>query len=318
MTNLIDVTLRDGGHPVGFDWPLDFVRRYLEISAKVPEINFTEVGYWKQKGKFDGRFYKVDQRLVDELGANPRELAVMIDFHYCRKNLRDYPTEGSQPLGLIRLTSRKESVADAVVFLERLKGRTGAQTSLNIFNVSNYPHSDLVSSIESAGAQMPDLIYLADTHGAINLETEQGRFADYARLVLEAGAQAGFHLHNHLGLALQNFRLLESLGYGWSDVSLNGLGKGGGNLHLEHVFAPAKLNQYLEAWCSYPYLFETPLNPLNTVTAMFSATDHYADQAIQLRIGPRELSTFLTSLSTKERDNFSADLMRKFIRESSR
>lgn len=91
MTNLIDVTLRDGGHPVGFDWPLDFVRRYLEISAKVPEINFTEVGYWKQKGKFDGRFYKVDQRLVDELGANPRELAVMIDFHYCRKNLRDYP-----------------------------------------------------------------------------------------------------------------------------------------------------------------------------------------------------------------------------------
>ena len=26
----IDVTLRDGGHQHGFNWPLEFVKRYLE------------------------------------------------------------------------------------------------------------------------------------------------------------------------------------------------------------------------------------------------------------------------------------------------
>jgi len=289
----------------------------VKISTQTPEINFTEIGYWKQEGKFDGRFYSVDQRLVDELEVNPCQLAVMVDFHYCQKSLSEYPTRESQPLGLIRLTARKEQVPEAINFLERLKDKTGAQTSLNIFNVSNYLDAELLSVIESASVKIPDFIYLADTHGAINLETQGARFTNYARLISEAGAHSGFHLHNHLGLALQNYRLLETLGFEWSDVSLNGLGKGGGNLHLEHVLAAAELTPYLEAWEQHATLFESRSNPLNIVTAIFSATDHYAEQALQLGISAGQLSAFLVSLEREGRDNFSADLLRKVNREGS-
>ena len=49
----IDVTLRDGGHQHNFNWPLDFVKRYLESLNSFDEIEFVELGYWKQSGKFD-------------------------------------------------------------------------------------------------------------------------------------------------------------------------------------------------------------------------------------------------------------------------
>ena len=53
----IDVTLRDGGHQHGFNWPLEFVERYLISINSFEEIEFVELGYWKQKDKFDGAFY---------------------------------------------------------------------------------------------------------------------------------------------------------------------------------------------------------------------------------------------------------------------
>ena len=49
----IDVTLRDGGHQHGFNWPLEFVKRYLESLNLFPEIEFVELGYWKQSDKFE-------------------------------------------------------------------------------------------------------------------------------------------------------------------------------------------------------------------------------------------------------------------------
>ena len=49
----IDVTLRDGGHQHNFNWPLEFVERYWSLNS-FGEIEFVELGYWKQSGKFDG------------------------------------------------------------------------------------------------------------------------------------------------------------------------------------------------------------------------------------------------------------------------
>ena len=60
----IDVTLRDGGHQNGFQWPLEFVKRYLTSVNAFQEIQFVELGYCKQKGKFDGPFHSIDENLI--------------------------------------------------------------------------------------------------------------------------------------------------------------------------------------------------------------------------------------------------------------
>ena len=38
MMKFIDVTLRDGGHQHGFNWPLEFVERYLDSINTFQEI----------------------------------------------------------------------------------------------------------------------------------------------------------------------------------------------------------------------------------------------------------------------------------------
>ena len=63
----IDVTLRDGGHQHNFNWPLEFVERYLVSINSFKEIEFVELGYWKQSGKFDGPLYYIEEKLLSTI-----------------------------------------------------------------------------------------------------------------------------------------------------------------------------------------------------------------------------------------------------------
>ena len=42
MMKFIDVTLRDGGHQHGFNWPLEFVKRYMQSIKSFQEVEFVE------------------------------------------------------------------------------------------------------------------------------------------------------------------------------------------------------------------------------------------------------------------------------------
>ena len=53
----IDVTLRDGGHAVNFNWNFAFARDCYNVLSKIPEIKFIELGYWKQTNKSQHPFY---------------------------------------------------------------------------------------------------------------------------------------------------------------------------------------------------------------------------------------------------------------------
>lgn len=313
---LIDVTLRDGGHQVDFDWPADFAARYAHAALQIPDLDFVEIGYWKQTGKFDGRFYSVDEALIETMNVEPKKLAVMIDFHYCNRDLAAYPSQLDQRLGLIRLTSRRESVRDALSFLETLKERTGAKTSINVFNVSNYSHSGLLETLSAVQHQPPDFVYLADTHGAVNLQQDGDRFAQYADLVSSFGCTPGFHLHNHLGYALSNYEVLTQLGYQVADASLNGLGKGTGNLQLEQIVALEEALPLLDLWAKNLELFRMERRPHGLIAARLSAADHYADQAEAMAMPAIEFAAFVRTLVDFERDNFDASLMREYVSES--
>ena len=302
---LIDVTLRDGGHQPQFRWPHRFASEYYKLSTSAESINFVELGYWKQTGKFDGDFYHLTESLLDSLFLQQRQkLAVMIDYHYCSKDLRDYPGQTSGALGLIRLTARREDYLPAVQFLAELRAQTGAATSLNIFNVSNYDNSELDVAFQAISSSPPDYVYLADTHGSLDLEKEAPRFARAAQQISQMGATPGFHLHDHSGRAYHNFRQLEKLGFEITDVSLNGLGKGIGNLRLEHVIADDELIPFLDMWWRNEELLSMKRSPFGLVTGLSSVTDHYADQAEEAGMSVAAFWEFVSSLKPRLRDNF--------------
>ena len=48
---IIDVTLRDGGHVRNFNWPIQYAKEHYASLCKIPEIKLIELGYWKQTSK---------------------------------------------------------------------------------------------------------------------------------------------------------------------------------------------------------------------------------------------------------------------------
>ena len=79
-------------------------------------------------------------------------------------------------------------------------------------------------------------MYFADTHGGLDLVENLEMFKRYTKLIKKIGMIPGLHLHDHSGKAYFNYRNLVEAGFDATDVSLGGLGKGLGNLKLEHVF----------------------------------------------------------------------------------
>ena len=309
----IDVTFRDGGHQNGFNWPMDFVKRYLTASSQCQVTpDYVELGYWKQYDKYDGTFYKIDENVLEELNKLFPEIkfSVMLDYHYCSHDLDDYPKTGSPSApSLIRLCSRSTDINEAVEFGARLKEHCGSKLSLNFFNITNYSENDIIRAVNSAMNARADFIYFADTHGSLDLLSEKEKYAKFAKMISDAGITPGLHLHDHSGKAYTNYRALKDVGFTASDYSFCGIGKGMGNLRLEHVHAPSEVAPLLELMKELQEMVPMPNGPWGLISAQNSIADHYAVQAEKLKISPTDFQNFALNLKLEEKDVFNPNLL---------
>ena len=302
----IDVTLRDGGHQHAFHWPKKFVKDYITKLSDFPEIEFVELGYWKQTGKFDGPFYNLNEYILSEINSySPKSLSIMVDYHYCSHNLEDFPRVAEfNKLGLIRVCLRKEDIKEGCEFIKKLKKFSGAQISINFFNITNYSDSDLSLACFHAEKTAADFMYFADTHGALDLENQLTLFQKYTSEIRKIGLIPGLHLHDHGGKAYFNYRLLSKAGFTSTDVSLGGLGKGLGNLKLEHVFDLRDRETILNFLITENDLFQMPRGPYGILTAREGITDHYAVEAEKKLMRLDLFARILSEIEGKDKDNY--------------
>jgi len=307
----IDVTLRDGGHQHGFNWPLEFVNRYLTSINAFPEIGFVELGYWKQKDKFDGSFYSIEEELLSSIcKMTKKKLSIMVDYHYCSHNVEDFPsTTNFDELGLIRVCLRKEDISEGCKFVNELKNYTKCKISINFFNITNYKECDLAFACKEAATSNADFMYFADTHGGLDLGENLELFKQYTKLIKGIGLIPGLHLHDHSGKAYFNYRNLLSAGFDSTDVSLGGLGKGLGNLKLEHVFDLRGREHILNHLVADQDLFEMPSGPYGILTARDNITDHYAVEAERIRLTPSEFAARLDAIAGTLKDNYDRKIL---------
>ena len=311
MLNFIDVTLRDGGHQNGFNWPLEFVERYLESMSSFHEIGFVELGYWKQTGKHPGPFYSIDEKLLATVCQMSRKnLSVMVDYHYCSHDVKDFPSNETFPeLQLIRVCLRREDIVSGCKFAEELKKYTNCQISINFFNITNYGESDLRSACDAAASANVDFMYFADTHGGLDLADNLETFQRFTKLIKETGMIPGLHLHDHSGRAYFNYRNLENAGFDATDVSLGGIGKGLGNLKFEHVFDLRGREHILDHLIIDQELFRMPSGPYGVLTARDSITDHYAVEAERRALKPSLFAKKIEEIKGLSKDNYDKNIL---------
>jgi len=283
---LIDVTLRDGGHAVNFDWPVEVAREYYNLISSISSVTYVEMGYWKQTAKSQNRFYNLNmEKLVEIIGDNPKKkVAVMIDYHYCQKDLNEYPDKNQNVVGMIRVCSRKNDIDDALPFIQRLKDKTGLKVSLNVFNISNYSKAEIDFVAEKVKNYSLDYVYFADTHGALDFELDGKRFKDAVSVLRERNIKVGMHLHDHRGKAYSNFKMLKSIGFTGFDASTRGMGKGVGNLRLENVIEDKELINLMSFIARNEKKFTMRESPYGVITAKHSISDYYAYHAEKNKI----------------------------------
>lgn len=313
---IIDVTLRDGGHAVDFDWPLDFARLYYDTLSEIPQVKTIELGYWGQTSKTTNTFYNLDIEKVNDVTrmAGNRNVSIMIDYHYCSHDVENYPTNEQSDISMIRMCSRKEDIENAVEFGKELKKFTGINVSFNIFNASNYTQEEL-SNIADKVVDWPfDYIYLADTHGDLDLSMDLNRFDHLLKTCKNSGKRTGFHLHDHSGKAMINYReLLKQYWMGIrhdeykvdsTDTSVRGMGKGSGNLKLEYVLHKEYLPSIANLIGRYQDLLTIHPSPYELITAKYAITDNYAKMGAEKIMDIFMFDEICGKLSGCDKDNF--------------
>ncbi|SVD79238.1 uncharacterized protein METZ01_LOCUS432092, partial [marine metagenome] len=191
---IVDVTLRDGGFTCDFDWPMEFAQEYYNLMCKLG-VSYIEMGYWKQINKSKNRFFNLNIDTVREVtgGQEKKNISVMIDYHYCSKNLSDYPTDNQDEIQLIRMTCRKDMISEGFSFAVKLKKHTGLDIAFNLFNTTNYTDDELDAALDMVLDSDFDIIGFADTHGHLDLYKNMYRYEQRFKRIKETKKKTCFH-----------------------------------------------------------------------------------------------------------------------------
>lgn len=328
---IIDVTLRDGGHAVDFNWPIDFAREYYDLLSTIDDVKIIELGYWGQTSKTSNQFYNLNMdKVADVTSLSKRQnVSIMIDYHYCSHKVEDYPTNSQDEICMIRICSRKEDMSEAIRFGKELKAYTNLNISFNIFNAANYSEKEIIELSTKIKDWPFDYLYFADTHGSIDLSKDWNKFEHFCSVAKYCGKKIGFHLHDHSGMAMYNYKYILNKklnkfisGPGpdrWvstkeniidsTDTSIRGIGKGSGNLKLEYILQKKHLSKLAKFIIHYNELLNIKTTPYELITAKYSISDNYAKQANRLNIDICQFDNICQTINGIDKDSFKEEIL---------
>lgn len=324
---ILDCTLRDGGYYCNWDFKDDMAIRYLDAVVQAG-VSIVEIGFRsKPKVGFAGKFMFSRDSMLERLFKNPKiaaikdrkdiTVAVMIDgkdfigqaWDRVTENLSGcFNAKSESCVGLVRITTVKNTLDQVLKVGEWLK-KNGYKVSINVMQASLLSKADVVEIAQRIEKFGMDYMVLADSFGGLTPEETKQRFKTIKKHFTGC---AGFHGHNNLGLALSNSLAAIEAGAGVVDGSLDGIGRGAGNLKTELLLS------YLQLKRGRRNLDPAPLFPIIStdlaelyeryrwgtslpymLSGMYNTHPMYAQQLLQAgRYSPLEVVRVLEHLHT--------------------
>lgn len=240
---VLDCTLRDGGLVNDFRFTDEFVKALYQANQKAG-VDYMEFGYKASKKIFSpekfGKWKFCDEESIrDIVGDNDSDLkiSVMADVGRC-----DYKTDilpkSDSVIDTIRVATYVNAIPTAIDMIQDAKQK-GYEVTVNIMAVSKVNGDDLANSLELLGQSDVDVIYLVDSFGSFYPEQIHRLTEQYMEVATKYGKKVGIHSHNNQQLAFANTLEAMNKGQGASylDATVNGLGRGAGNCHLEGLLS---------------------------------------------------------------------------------
>jgi 4-hydroxy 2-oxovalerate aldolase len=242
---ILDCTLRDGGYYNKWNFSLNFAKKYNSIIKKA-KIDIIEVGFRKYNpfNEKDNLFLYTSEKTLRKIKFEKDQcISVMIDLSDFKnikdiKNLKNlFPRREKSPISLIRLACNVENknILKAVVDVLKKKNYSIA---VNLMKFTLLKNNTIVNFFKYAEKLKVDYYYLADSLGNCKPNNLSKLSIILKKKFLIK--KFGFHAHDNLGLALSNSMTAIKMGFGFIDTSINGMGRGAGNLKLENLLKKNK------------------------------------------------------------------------------
>lgn len=234
---LMDVTLREN---IEYDGLLNYEQgleylKFLSQNMSSKDIQYVELGYvdtsWYSHPQYDPQYLENAIKIVD----GKFKLSAII--HPDRVDMTEWDKDLISQLGVVRIVNQDETIPecvhDQVAYLHEL----GVQASVNIAYIMRKPIETVKQMYDTALSFNPDIIYCADSSGS----ALPNHMSDIIKLLKSGNGnnKIGVHLHDHMSFAMANAVLAYNEKVDYTDFSITGDGKGGGNLKTE-MFLPLK------------------------------------------------------------------------------
>lgn len=241
--DLVDVTLRDGGIVVNFDYGSERMQQ-IKATLEHSGVEYIEIGYIdEKKGSPEGRSCFDSERSIERTllrsGKKPGVTYIaMIDYGTFDVNRLQSRTSGG--IDGIRLAFHKEQWEPSIEWGKIILSK-GYELYLQPmvsmrYNDEEYRHLIQVCNTELAGAKG---FYVVDSFGQMDNKDLLHKL-EIADQYVSMDMKLGFHAHNNRQMAYSN--ALTFLEYNarhdlMLDASIMGMGKGAGNLCTELIEA---------------------------------------------------------------------------------
>ncbi len=227
LSNVLDVTLRDGGYLNQWRFSAEEIAAVLRWLAS-HGIRRAEVGFLRASEDSTSSVNGCPEPFLQRLAREHPAMRLVAMLNPGDARWREAIEGKLEYLSLVRLTCTAELVERALTIAEAIRGVPAApEVSVNLICISSYSHdevADLLRIVDRSRAV--DYLYFADSRGAL----APSEIAPLVALAKRHCHQSlGFHAHDTRGNAVENSRVAYANGCDLVDVSLNGFGLAGGN-----------------------------------------------------------------------------------------
>ncbi|SKB36721.1 4-hydroxy 2-oxovalerate aldolase [Salegentibacter holothuriorum] len=228
---ILDCTLRDGGYYTNWDFEDKLVDAYISSMNKLP-VDFIEIGYRStHKKQYNGAYFYLPEFIIERIKSHTKkDLAIILNEKDVRKE--DAEALLNSCLGkirLIRLAVNPENLDRGIALASKIK-EIGFEVALNLMYASKWPlNYPLLPQIKAIDA-VCDYFYVVDSYGGLFPEDVR-RIFNYLKPKFKI--KLGFHGHNNLEMALANTLEAINCGANIVDATIDGMGRGAGNLKTE-------------------------------------------------------------------------------------
>ncbi len=242
---LLDCTLRDGGYYNNWKFSSTLANKYLS-SLKKTNIKYVEIGFRfsNEISKKLGPFASSKEQFLKKLRLpNNLSLGVMInaaDFIENEKELiKIFTKKKNSVIKFVRVAVNFKDLKKITKICSLIKS-LGYKVFVNLMQITELTNKELIKSTNFIkNIKEIDVFYIADTFGSL----EANQLTKITKIIKKTKKVLGIHLHNNKGLALSNSIEAIKLDYQWIDSTIQGMGRGAGNLKTEELLTYINQNK---------------------------------------------------------------------------